>query len=366
MINNTLQAPNKNSEHIYYVKASIVGPYLPKNKQVIEDYIFINEQIDQSGWENGPTGLKATPSKGSCGITLSYNIKTKNSAEIILKVKTDSLSSRIAKEIAEVQVKNLCALLSIAVPGCRYFYKMSKVKMLPDANAHSNIESPLSEPLFGISYEKKKIENSEIEFIREVMELVIKDSVLEEAISYFSKALQAEFYQSVLDEKAVLFYFKILELLSPKILKKYKLPQEEKNNLYEKAITTIISKMNEQKNWENKLKDLRQAFSEIKQIDGSIISENIKSAATKIGFQNDGILRLTKMIEMRNEIIAHANKGEKKQITLEDDRDFREIAKIFIKAYINLNGIETKDIESIETTKEIGGWYMVAYTKSGK
>jgi len=353
------------SEHIFYVKANIVGPYLPENNQVIENYQFINEIIDDEAWEDGPDGLKTTPSEGSSGISLSYEIITQGAAEIMMKIKKDTLSSRIAKKIAEEQVKKICAILSITVPGCRYFYKIGKVKMVPDSTANSNTESPLSKPVFGLSYSKRAIEDAQVDFIKIITDKLTNDPMLLEVINYFSSALEAEFYHSVLDEKAILYYFKIIELISPKILVKFRLSQSQKDIQFESLITTLTSDFQQQKPLADKLKNLRDAFSTVKQIDGSIISENIKSAAIKMGFNEDGIKRLEKLIKIRNEIIAHASANKEHKIELEDNRDFREIAKMFIKYYVFMSGVKIEQINRINPTKEVGGWYMISYIKSG-
>ncbi len=120
-------------------------------------------------------------------------------------------------------------------------------------------------------------------------------------------------------------------------------------------------------NAKQKIGILRKAFSEMEKIDRSSIGENILDTGVKICTKlnidsNKFNVKIKKLIDYRNKTIIHPSE-ENPQFAYEDNRDFREISKIFIKGYLKIFyelDINLKD----DPVKEDNSYYYSAFHNS--
>lgn len=354
-----------NSTFIFLVKVKIVGPYLPPDNTIIEDYQITNELSIITEWEQRVTGLNADPSPNSALLSFAKITETKEAYSIILRIHSDNPSSKGAFNQAERIMENLISILTICIQGNRYYYKIEAVKMQPTLDFPNPYESAPSEEFFAMSYGKKPMFQSQMDYIATTGKVLQTDTLIPKVLKSFAKALKAEIEEGISDEKSILAYYKCIELISQKEIKLDSASDKQKKE-YERLVLDIKTDLSKENIFAEKvISILRKADQRIREIENSIISRNIETIAKKIGFNDEGIRILKHVIRIRNKAIVHAEADIKIIASGFDLVHFRECAKAFIKLYLSYkHKISFSEIDKLQQQKEISNIYRITYQNS--
>jgi hypothetical protein len=351
------------SNFTYYVKVSIVGPYVPPTETVFDGFNVLADKVLIEKWDEIVTGLDADPSQGSANIILKNVIQTKEATVIIMKITHDNASAREAYRKAEQIIKNLTSLLTISVSGNRYLFKIDGIHMEPTKEFPHPYESAPSENMFAMDYAKNKVREEQLKFINEIGGKIQSDPFGKKVLEVFGEAIQAEFLTGTSDEKAVILYYTVIELIAQNYIASLKKKENEQE--YEKALSDLNHQLNKNMKTSLKLKYFREATSKIKEIDQSIISNNIINTGKNMNFNDQDISILKKLIVYRNKHLVHgktSSEGSKLNINFVD---YREIAKEFFLFYFsNKYNLNLEYLKNIPQQKEVSNWYNVSYLNS--
>lgn len=350
------------SQFTFFVNVKLVGPYVPPDKTIVRDFLFTDDTVEITDWEQRPTGLNATPSSGSALLSFIKITDTKEANSIILKIVSDKPSSKEAFNKAEKLMESLISVLTISIPGNRYYYKIEAVKMRPTKDFSIPYESAPSDDFFAMDYGKRQISKAQIDFIANVGKIIKRNSLMQNVLKAFSKALKAEIENGIGDEKSILGYYKCIELISQKENTKI----DEKQKDYEGLAADVTEALSKQNTTTKKtIRIIRKANQRIREIENSIISRNIENFAKRIGFNEEGIKILKQIIKIRNKVIVHTEKDLKEISQGFDLLHFRECAKVFIKLCLSHKyKVSFLEVDKLPQQKEIARCYRITYQNS--
>jgi hypothetical protein len=354
------------TEFSFYADVDILGPYLPKDVSVINEHL----EVVQLGLLKIPelfpvrSSLSASPESNEMVLTLEYIEAMYNSTKFYLLYTMKTPSGNAAYYEAVKRLDAFCSLLTLTVPGNRYYYKINALGMEPTSEFPIPFESPPSTSLFVASYagsDNFLLEQSK--FLSGVNKLVFEDGKLQQALESFSRGLLAEYRLGKEDDSAITAYYRVIELVGNTLGKSKS--AEQKNEEYKDAVMQIKGVINDKLlTLSDKVKRFKEISTLIRRIEDDITNENIRNAGIRFKLGVVMMQRLNRAIHLRNKVVAHANSREK-EISLEDSRDFRELAKMFLVNYIGQ--VHNMDIEVLNTVKgvdERADWYKSSYLNS--
>ncbi len=318
------------SKFTFFFKVELFGPLLPKHGSVFSHYkyigIFNNESVS---WVEKPESAKANPSPNMTGVSLNVNKTIKNGSIIYFLIKSKDNSIRKVSKEVEIIIKHFSSLLSISVKNSRYYYKIISATII-NPNNNTDVEGLPSDFLTTIAYKKRDIDDQRISFVEEIGELFLTDQIINKSIKYFDLALESEILMSKSNQSVLLYYFKIIELISNKVSKDNKLPKKEAEKQKKEVIDDFVCNYKISENNKKKIDKFKECESKIRILENNITKLKIIDASKIL--EINCLELVNEVISIRNRVVAHTNSDV--MTTNETGEKFCELSKIFLLKYI--------------------------------
>ncbi len=334
----------------YKITASAIGPYFPTDEVKIGDFII--KKVDRVVSNEIPPKIQVN-SVDEALVSISQDIIFDSA--YIVEWERKAISSKIVYQQAKIELDELLSCLNIPIPGYKYFSKIVSVEHLNPEESGPDPESLSSDPVHVIGYVPGRFLDENIKFYDFL--LSTKESEI--------KRLRDSFYTGIKEEvlsqgNSDLTYYKILEEISQIVLKRFNADTGQLSNynlLLEELKTVLVEKGNEKQ----KVTKVKEYANKLRALDFEQIGERIILAARKFNLKPEIIETLKKINTYRARVLAHPGKPDA-SVKLDDPRDIREMARIFILHYLNkFCGLKIPDYGEV-TEKD--AWYMHNYARS--
>lgn len=334
----------------YKITASAIGPYFPIDEVKIGDFVI--KKVDRVVSNEIPPKIQAN-SVDEALVSISQDIIFDSG--YIVEWEREATSSKTVYQQAKIELDELLSCLNIPVSSYKYFSKIVNVEHLNPEESGPDPESPSSDPVHVIGYIPGRFLDENIKFYDFL--LSTKESEI--------KRLRDSFYVGIKEEVLLqgnsdMTYYKILEEISQIVLKRFNTDTGQLSNynlLLEELKTVLVEKGNE----EQKVIKVKEYANKLRALDFEQIGERIILAARKFNLKPEIIETLKKINIYRARILAHPGKPDA-GVKLDDPRDIREMARIFILHYLNkFCGLKIPDYGEV-TEKD--AWYMHNYARS--
>ena len=338
----------------FSVTAQLVGPYLPVEGIKIGNFDI--KRAEQASAPAIPELPGVAPDSKSCLVSISHLVTLES--PYIVTWEVSAASSKVAYEKAEPELAALVTCMSLPTPGYKYISKILRVEQIRIEDGDHDPESVPSEALHVISYDFQNFP-SPVTSIAESILLLEDDETLA-ILQLFKQGLDSEVYGT---GNAQLLFFKVLEQVSYYTLKRN---NETSKNApdYAPLLKEIQSVIESSSKAKAKAKKIKQYAQKLRALDFEQIGERIKRVAGTFEFTPEIINKVDKIVKYRAKVIAHAGGSETQEI-LDDPRDTREVARIFILAYLTaFHSIEVANLWEFGQVPEKDVWYRYTYARS--
>ncbi len=334
----------------FKLTASIIGPYLPETEIRIGKFII--KKISSPTQSNFPV-KPSVRTKNEALIQLSQEIVFHSDYYAIWHA--DAHSSKAAYEQGKSDLNYLLSCLELPVSSYKYFAKIIRIDYLSDENG-PDPESASSEPIHVLSYVPSNLLTADAQYYEFLLLTDVQE--IRELITKFYEGIKSE----ILGQgDSNLKYYKLLEEVSSKTLKRLKEQGVDKEPDYREILENIKLSVTSQSTDKVKVKKVKKFLNELRALNHEQISERIILTARKFGMTEEVVKTLGNVNKYRARVIAHPG-DESSDIKLEDSRDVREMARLFIMLFISkFYGMLPPDYTPV---KENDSWYQYCYSRS--
>ncbi len=335
----------------FKIIASVIGPYLPISPLEIDKYKIY--RIDTKITNAIPPKITATAINESM-ITISQEITF--DTQYIIEWKIEASSSKVAQEVGNVELELLLAYLFLPASSYKYFASIVKIEHLNIQETNPDPESPASPPVHILSYEPKNLSDIDKRYYEKI--IAINEPEIKDLLSKFYQGTKSEIL-SMGDSN--LKYYKILEEVSHKTLKRLKKESKNSSPNYTNILKEAENLFRTTSTDQEKVSKIKEYANKLRALDYEQIGERILRAAELFKLKPEIIDVLKNINKYRAKVIAHPGK-EDSEVKLQDHRDIREMARLFLLHY--MNRFYSVSPPHFEPVKENDSWYRFNYSRS--
>jgi len=333
----------------FKIIASIVGPYFPKTELSLGKFLIkFSKTTVASNIPPKPT----VGTKDESLVSLNQEILFHSKYYVIWDQEANS--SKIAYELGKNDLNYLLSCLELPASSYKYFAKIIRVEHVIDSNA-PDPESPSSDPIHVLSYKPGDLLAETTKFYEAI--LLTDNQEVKELITKFYEGIKGEILSQ---GDSNLKYFKLLEEISIKTLKKLKQSNSRNKPNYKEVLDKIKTLINSTSEDIVKVKEMKKFANKLRALDYEQIGERIILTAKEFRLTDEVIKTIQNINKYRAKVLAHS--GNEDAIKLEDSRDIREISRLFLLHYLSkFYSILPPDFNPV---KENDSWYQYNYSRS--
>jgi len=336
---------------LFRITASIIGPYLPVGSTQIGKYLVYQaeEKIDVM---LPPKINVSAVDEAMVVISQDITFDTKYNVEW----KVEAKSSKVAYEHGKTELDNLISILVLPASSYKYFAGIIKIEHINESETGPDTESASSQPVHVLGYEVKDLAHGDIQYFQKL--LLITDLEIKDLHQKFYSGIKSEVLST---GESNLIYYKILEEISHKVLKRLKKKNGKNTPDYSPILKKVEDLFIKESLDTEKARKIKVFANELRALDYEQIGERILLTAKQFNLSSEVIETLKNINKYRAKVLAHPGRDES-EVKLEDSRDIREMARLFILHYMNrFYNIQPPDYEP---TKENDSWYQYNYARS--
>ena len=335
--------------------ASIIGPYLPRN--VLKVGKFTIDRLETPPKSNIPT----KPS-----VSLEGEALSKDEALVVLDLETtfyttyyvhwntEAESSKLASESGKAALDFFLSCLSLPASSYKYFAKIIKIDHVNEEDTGPDSESPTSDPIHILSYKPADIKDTKF---YEAL-LSSEDKEIRDLVNKFYDGVKSEILSQ---GDSNLKYYKLLEEISSKTLKRLREVEIESGPNYSKILIEIGKSLNLDLKDKEKAKKIKEYANKLRALDYEQIGERIILTAHKFNLGTEVIETLKRVNKYRSRVLVHGTHANS-ETKLEDHKDVREMARLFLLHFLHkFYGIAHPNLSPV---RENDSWYKYSYSRS--
>lgn len=336
---------------VFKITASIIGPYLPVDSIKISKYLIYKAK-EKIGVMLPPKINASAVGEAMVIISQDVTFDTKYNVEW----ETEATSSKVAYEHGKVELDNLVSTLVLPASSYKYFARIIKIEHINEPETGPDPESASSQPVHILGYETKDLPQSDNQYFEKL--LLVTEPEIKDLLQKFYSGIKSEVLST---GESNLIYYKILEEISHKVLKRLK--KENGKNIpdYAPVLKKVEDLFVEELSDAEKASKIKGYANELRALDYEQIGERILLTAKQFNLSSEVIETLKNINKYRAKVLAHPGRDEP-EVKLEDSRDIREMARLFILHYMNrFYNIQPPDYKPV---KENDSWYQYNYARS--
>ena len=226
----------------YKITASIIGPYLP-NSIEIDKYLI--HKFDEKVPVALPTKITAK-AVNEAMVVISQDVTF--DSKYYVEWQIESISSKDAYEQGKVQLDSLTSALVLPASSYKYYAEIIKVEHLNETETSPDPESASSKPVHVLGYEVKNLSDVCKDYFEKL--ILTKDQEVEDLLQKFYTGIKSEVLST---GESNLIYYKILEEISHKTLKRLRKENREDKADYFPVLKKVENIFNKDLSDEEKL-----------------------------------------------------------------------------------------------------------------